>query len=71
MDTSVYYNIDLARATLSFVRRLRVNNPALWERIKAEAAQQEAETLAALQAGQDGYTDRDMQWICEGGGITC
>lgn len=66
MDTSVYYNINLARATLSFVRRLRVNNPALWERIKAEAAQQEAETLAALQDSQADYTDGDMQRLCEG-----
>lgn len=66
MDMSVYNNPYLARGTLQFVQRIRANNPKLWERIKAEAAQQEAETLAVLQAGQDAYTDRDMQWLCEG-----
>lgn len=66
MDMSVYNNPYLARATLQFVRRVQANNPKLWERIKAEAAQQEAETLAALQDSQVDYTDGDMQRLCEG-----
>ena len=38
MDMSVYSNYLLVRGTLDLCRRIKRENPALWEQIQAEAA---------------------------------
>lgn len=47
MDMSVYSNYSLTLATLRFVKRVRAENPELWKKIQAEAAQAEREKAAA------------------------
>ena len=57
MDMSVYSNYYLVNATVNFARRVKAENPALWAKIQAEAAQAEAEKAkkeAFASAGQLG-----------------
>ena len=52
MDMSVYSNSSLVRGTLDFCRRIKRDNPELWAKIQAEAAQEERQKEAAADGCQ-------------------
>lgn len=43
-----YRQHNMCRATLALVNRIRRNNPELWAKIQAEAAQEEQRKASAL-----------------------